>query len=207
MGDNTFNYALEAKGADDGEDAWVVVISGTHTRSVDDAGAPMENFGEGAFLIDWDAAQTLPKHDHNVGTAEITYSRVSTDAPVSVEATFEDVRDTAFPSETVDGKYAYSYTPGEGGTFDFKAARDLAASANDETFSVRSRWLQTGAGRADVTVTGGIFTDMDPAPVINECWNTSYNSVFQYRSYDQSAEFNYGTVEACAFAEAEYSNL
>lgn len=207
VGDHTFNYALEAKGASDADDAWVIVLSGHHVRAVDANGEPVENFGEGGFLIDWDAAKTLPKNDGNVGTAEFAYSRTAADAPVSVTVAADDVRKDIFSTDTVDGRYAYTYNPGEGGTFDFKVAHDLAESANDETFSIRSRWLQTGAGRSDVTVTGGIFTDMDPTPVINECWNTSYNSVFQYRSYDSSEQYNYGTVESCAFTEAEYSNL
>jgi hypothetical protein len=163
--ENTFSYSLEAKGPSDPDTAWVVVISGQHERAVDANGVPVERFGAGSFLVDWDAAQALPKHDDSVGTALVSYARPDASSKATIDVTFEDVKNNDRPGETVDGRYAYSHTPGNGGTFDFKVASDLSEGSQVEALTIRRRWLQTGAGRADVKGHNGIFE----GATINEC--------------------------------------
>ncbi len=161
--------------------------------------------GEGSFLLDWNAAATLPRHDDNVGTAEVSYTR--NDQGANVTAHFEDVKDREHVGQTMDADYAYTHVKNQGGTFDFKIAKDMGGGTNVETLSIRSRWLQSGAGRSDVIATGGDFAALDPVPSINECWDTSFVSIFQQRTYDTSATYNYGTETDCAFPTAEYSSL
>ena len=126
-------------------------------------------YGHGDFVLDWDAAQRLPEHDLNVGKAAFVYSRPSPTAQVDIGVTFTQIRDDD-TGMLVDATYAYAETPGAGGSFQFSVIKDaIATSAALETVSVRSRWLQTGAGRSDVKLTGG---DLGAAQATaNECWD------------------------------------
>ena len=55
-----------------------------------------------------------------------------------------------------DALYAYTATPGSGGDLQYGATENfVTTTAANETLSLHSRWLETGAGRADVQVTGG----------------------------------------------------
>jgi len=73
-----------------------------------------------------------------------------------------------------------------------------------ENFTVKSRWLPTGAGRSDAQVSGG---DLGANQATwNECWDSSFLSQFLAVSYDTT--LGYG-VEAdnCAIQGADYAEL
>ena len=82
---HVFSWVFEGKDKDKGDDAYLTIISGTHSAAVDPMGDPMEGFGSGTFTIDWDKAAMLPDHDDNVGVAKFTYARLTSDAMVSVD--------------------------------------------------------------------------------------------------------------------------
>lgn len=198
-GQNNFSYALEAKAKTAADSAYVAVLTGTHTAG--DA----QDVGSGEFLIDWDRAQTLPEHDNNVGTADITYSRNAAGAVV-VSAQFRQVKDGASGLK-VDADYRYSSaSPGQGGSFDFATFKNLGDASQPalEKLTIRSRWLATGAGRADVKASGG---DLGTATATaNECWDINFASQYLAASWDSSA--GYGTEATdCAFSSASYSDL
>ena len=58
----------------------------------------MEGFGSGDFVIDWDAADTLPQHDNNVGQMAFTYSRMSPTATVTNNVAFTNILDNCDPA-------------------------------------------------------------------------------------------------------------
>ncbi len=200
-GDKNFTYALEAKGKTAPEDAWVVIVSGSHTKGETD------NHGNGTFLIDWDNAQTLPEHGPEIGTAEITYAKEQGTEKVTVSAEFVGVSDGN--SGTTNFSYRYSATPGAGGTFDFMVRGDInndVGTITLEKLTIHSRWLETGAGRADIRVTEGDLGALEATG--NECWDTSFNSQYANLSYDPNPASNYGTdATDCAIHGAEYSTL
>ena len=107
------------------------MLSGMHTRALDAAGHPMTGFGSGNFVIDWDAADTLPQHDQNVGQIAFTYSRHSPTATVTNDVTFTNIQDNCDPStcsthgQIFDALYAYAPTPGSGGDLQYGATREL----------------------------------------------------------------------------------
>ena len=198
QGGQSYSYALEGKAKDAPDSAFVTVLSGTHN-------AVSRKVGHGEFLLDWDAAATLPEHDTNIGSALITYGNDGQNGAVAVTARFEGVldQDTGL---RVNANYAYAAVPAVGGAFEFGIRKN--ANPQDgttlENFTIKSRWLTSGAGRADAQVSGG---DLGANQATwNECWNTDFNSTFLAVSFDPSV--GYGTEATdCAIQGAEYSSL
>ena len=125
--------------------------------------------GAGSCVRDWACSQWLQEHDRNAGKACCGYSCPSPTAQVEIGVTFTQIRDDE-TGMLVDATYAYAETPGAGGSFQFSVIKDaIATSAALETVSVRSRWLQTGAGRSDVKLTGGGL--VAPQATANEGWD------------------------------------
>jgi len=196
--EHTYSYALEAKGAGAADSAFVRVAYGEHSPSVDSAGNQVKDFGTGTLTIDWDAAATLPEHGNDVGKATITYSRPNAQSEITIDVAFTQVHDWSNPSQLNDGAYNYAYTPAQGGSFQFKIV-----NSQQQTWNIKSRWLQTGAGRSDVRAVGPGITG---TATVNECWDTNFVSRYQNYSFDSSK--NYGSEQTdCVFTSADYSTL
>ena len=190
-GDNVFNYELDAKGKTQDDSAYVAIISGTHTSTGTD-------YGQGSFTIDWDAAQTLPQHDNNVGQASFSYARDVNTNVVTVGATFTNVLDSN-SGQKMNADYAYTSDPG---VFQFKTIDP----ANGTVWSIRSRWEQSGDGRADAQGT----TTSSQSVSASECWDVSFLSQFETISWDPTnPTYNYGdqSVNCGPFTTADYSSL
>lgn len=195
-----YSYVLEGKPKSADDSAYVAVLSGTHVN------AGQENDGNGEFLLDWDAASTLPEHDNNVGTADVTYARDLNTHVITISAEFTNVRD-GDTGNTISAQYGYSQTPGVGGTFDFSTNKNVDSDPSRsaaEHLSIRSRWNTDGAGRADVKVSGGDLGTNQATG--NECWDANFISRYLNVSYDSSLD--YGTEATdCVFTSADYSTL
>ncbi|PTL82557.1 hypothetical protein [Vitiosangium sp. GDMCC 1.1324] len=209
-GDHTYSYALSAKAKDAADSAFVDIVTGTHTASLDAAGEPMKGFGQGEFKLDWDKAATLPEHDNNVGSFSVKYSRLDDKSTATVDASFRQIKDDKDSSKRVDADYRYAATPGQGGQFDYKLNQDWykpegSSSAAPETLTIKSRWQETGAGRSDVKLAGGDLGTEEATA--SECWNASFASVYLRASYT-FPQVRYGTENTdCAFTPAVYSSL
>lgn len=209
-GEHTYSYAVSAKAKEAADSTFVDVITGSHTASVNEADEPMKGFGQGEFTIDWDKKQALPAHnDNNIGKLTVKYARVDDKSAVTVDAAFRQVRDDKDATKRVDMDYRYAATPGQGGQFDFRKTEDfhkVSGSARQENLTIKSRWLQTGAGRSDVKMVGGDLPAGFEAKA-SECWDTTFASRFLTTNY-ASSEFHYGTEATdCAFTAAVYSSL
>jgi hypothetical protein len=204
-----FQWLLEARGKKEGNDAFRTIISGTHAAAVDAQDDPVEGFGHGAFLIDWDAAATLPEHDQNVGKAAFTYSRLTTDAVASIDVTFTGIQDDK-TKEIFNAVYKYTSTPGQGGKLRYAEDKDnVPAPGNTGTakehFTIESRWTEDGVGRCDVQDSGGDL--MTTTPHGSECWSDVFDSVYRSLDFPDPAG-NWGLETDCAaFPTAEYANL
>jgi hypothetical protein len=199
-----FHYVLDGKPKTAPDTAFVTVLSGTHNK-VDPTARRRANtpdYGSGDFLVDWDAMQTLPEHDTNVGKAAFTYSRLSPASDVNIGVTFTQVLDND-TGKLIDATYGYTSTPGMGGSFDFEQTKDIVmTTAALEQLTVHSRWQETGAGRADTKITGG---DLAAAQAtLNECWDSSFLSVYFTTSWADPTK-SWGDESACAFVPAVYS--
>ena len=202
--ENTYTYALAAKAKEAADSEFVDVITGTQKAAVDASGEVVEGYGQGEFTLNWDKLKKLPENDGNDGSLTVKYARPDATSAVTVDAQFIQVKDEANPDRRVDARYAYSSLPGQGGQFDFKQLQNaVGSSTKQETLTIKSRWLETGAGRSDVKVSGG---DLATEATLNECWNTSFAS--RYAKYSWAPSEGYGSeANDCAFPSAVYSSL
>lgn len=206
-GEGTYQYTVEAKAKEAPDTAFVTVLSGSHTAAMNEADEPMKGFGQGDFTLDWDAAQTLPEHDTHVGRMTVRYSRQSETSDVTVDADFRQVRDAHDSTRRVDADYRYVSTPGKGGAFDFRMSQDwhkVAGSTARENLTIKSRWLETGAGRSDVKLVGG---DVQGEHTATECWDTTFASQYLRASFYNPEERYGNEASDCVFTSAAYSSL
>ncbi len=194
-GNQRYTYALEGKAKTAEDSAYVTVLSGSHQRT-------SLRHGSGTFLVDWDAAKTLPGNDGSAGSAVFTYSKTDAAAKGTIEVDFSKVLDRT-SNKTLDAKYRYEATPGSGGAFAFSAQSNVGAGALAEELVINSRWKETGAGRSDVKVSGG---DIGAGATASECWDATFSS--RYLSISFSPASNYGTEATdCAFQTAVFASL
>jgi hypothetical protein len=206
-----FAWHLDGKPKASDDSAFVVVLSGMHTRALDAGGRLLHGFGSGNFSIDWDAAATLPDHDDNVGQASFTYSRIDPAAVTTIDVAFHGIKDKDRAGEIFDAVYHYAATPGAGGDLQYGANQDDypgpgPTGTAKETLALHSRWKETGAGRSDVRVTGG---DLATSPfgmvTSSECWDAGFGSVYKLVSYDPTQDW--GAESSCAFPSADFVTL
>lgn len=202
VGDHKYQYKFEGKDKNQPDSAYVTILSGTHNASVDDSGRPIEGFGHGEFLLDWDAAQNLPEHDNNVGKASYIYERMSLNDTIKINAQFRQVRDGK-TGNLVDSDYAFTRLPGTGGTMDFTHVESGTPTMPGGKWAVRSRWQSDGAGRADVKATGGNIVNA----TASECWNQSFASSYRRASWAIPQVIYGNEATDCVFTSAEYSGL
>jgi hypothetical protein len=204
-----FNWVFDGKPKTADDTAFVTIASGAHTRALDGAGHPMHGFGSGTFTLDWDAAQTLPDHDNNVGVATFTYSRLDPTATVTIDVAFNGVQDQT-TKEIFNAVYQFSATPGAGGELRYGSLQDLypdphPSGTADEHLSVHSRWLESGAGRTDYQMWGGDLPASVSPVTVSECWDTTFASVYKNVSVDPTQDW--GAESSCAIAPADFITL
>ena len=204
MAPHQYQYQFEGRDKHDQTAAYVTVLSGTHAPGLDAQGREMEGFGAGTFTLDWNARATLPQPDNNVGTANYTYSNLDSTAVVNITAKFRQVKDDKQPSKLVDVDYAFVQNPGADGSMDFLYNVPANSTTAGGLGKVHSRWLWSGAGRSDVSVT---TTDSALTYTLSECWDTSYLSIYKSVPLSTSATDNYGSEASCAFPTAKPSTL
>lgn len=200
---NQFSYVLEGKGKAEPDTAYKAVLSGAHTAAVDSAGEEIPNCGSGNFLVEWGNARD---GSTNAGNAEVTYSRLTPTSDVTINVEFRGVRDAATGLVTT-GLYGYKHFSAGGGEFTFSTDANVqwwdGSLAALEHLSIKSRWTQTGAGRADILVTGG---DLVGPATINECWDQTFASQYMFRSYAPTNGLgSWGAASSCSFSSADYA--
>lgn len=202
VGEHKFQYRFEGQPKANPVASFVTVLAGTHSAAVDGSGRPIAGHGAGSFTLDWDARNTLPVvRDRDVGKAHYTYAR-SPGAVSTVDAQFQQVRDDK-TGKLADASYSFARQPGGGGSMDFIHTSAPQLGMAGGRWTVRSRWLKTGAGRSDVQVT---LTDI-PGPLSgSECWDQVFLST--YKKFAWTPLVTYGTEATdCAFPTAEWSKL
>ena len=203
---NSFSYILEGQDKTKPSSAWVEVISGSHTVTVDDNDNAIKGFGQGVFLIEWDKAKQLPGRGSDTGTCEVHYGKVDPKSQAFVDVSFNNVGGGA-DAKPFNAEYRFTLENDQSGTFQFALDLNLnifdPAKAAAERLSIESRWMSTGAGRGDVSAHGG---DLVSPVTVNECWDAAFLSRY-YAKSDEPA-LGYG-VEAtdCAYTAAVYSAL
>ncbi|MGC4088588.1 MAG: hypothetical protein QM756_11965 [Polyangiaceae bacterium] len=194
-----YDYRLEGRPrASKSEADYVAVLVGNGFGRLD------PRHGDGKFVIDLDAAKRLDpiKHLNDSGTVTITHDLPADitlnpgSLPRLIRADVDPAGD-AWMSIVSDAKQDGT------GTLTLDAHADTADAKNTalEDVHLLSRWQADGAGRADLTISGG---DLPPSiPLVNgsECWNNGFARVY----YADSVTFepNFGESSACAYPTAE----
>jgi hypothetical protein len=129
---------------------------------------------------------------------------MGTNLVVNIGAQFRQVKDDKQPSKLVDVDYAFVQNPGATGSMDFLYNVPADATSAGGLGKVHSRWLWSGAGRSDVTVT---TTDSTLPYTLSECWDINYVSIYKSVPLSTSTTDNYGSESTCAFPTVEYSSL
>ena len=87
------------------------------------------------------------------------------------------------PSDTdlVRADYVYEREENGDGAMTFAVPKNLVEGPlGEEILAIKSRWLGTGSGRADTSVTGG---DVPVGATAVECWGDDYRSSYKFQSW------------------------
>jgi hypothetical protein len=149
----------------------------------------------GWFQIDQDAYNALePLRAHDSGTVKVTYDLRA--FPKTIEADVKHTADAAWFD------FVVTHDADGSGAVSANANGDISTPPDGtyETITLESRYDSTGAGRADVEVTGG---DLGTQTVdSSECWGTTFAE--SYYTDDASWRPTSGDVAACVFPHAAF---
>ena len=188
VGDGTYAYKLSGRSKTKADAQFEVVIDGTSDPR---AG---ELKGNGEFLIDFDASKRVNPLDNSnaKGSVDVKYDLAQHHLDLTIMS-------TDALGQPVLADYAYNQAADGGGDMVFDINGNVGGGAKLETMTLRSRWLGTGAGRADARIAGGDLGALQATA--SECWDTTFKRVF----YTDSASFaaTEGAQTSCAFATAD----
>jgi len=185
-----YTWAIEVRPAEGDED-WTPILAG-----VVDAGSNAET-SSGHFAIDFTAVDGVGAGDGETGALTTVYT-LRPDGAEATVALGEYSEDGSVPA---DAAVHYDHTQGAGGFMDLALEVDASDPANGslETAIVRSRWTETGAGRADAYLTGG---DLGPLTYTEtDCWDDAQITVYLMNNFELLTE---GDPSLCAFTDASF---
>lgn len=204
-----FRFAIDirARGAQLASD-FKPMLDGTVTR------AALDGRGTGSFTIHFDNRRALSPETCEQG--EVTFRFDDTQPAATVDVDF-----AGFGSQSAhnaqcriepphDASYHYDRSPGGGGNFTFRLQTNVHRAEEGkpalEVWAVRSRWLASGSGRADVQISGGEVTGdlkaqgwRDPFVAGTQCWNNSFQTIYETSAPPKVLFATAGDPAACAF--------
>ncbi|MBX3155991.1 MAG: hypothetical protein KF773_08325 [Deltaproteobacteria bacterium] len=191
VGDGTYTYQLAGRSKiDAAAQGFTVIIDGV----ADPRNGDLR--GNGSFLVDFDAGRRVNPIDSGDarGSVEVKYDLAARHLDLQLMST--DDR-----GNPVDAYYAYNETADGGGDMVFDIGGDAGGGPELEEITLRSRWLKTGAGRADARIAKGNLPAETPEVTASECWGTTFQRVF----YTDSVNFapTEGSAAECAFATSD----
>jgi hypothetical protein len=188
VGDGTFAYQLSGRSKTQANARFEVVIDGTADPRAGD------QQGSGQFLIDFDAGKRVNPIDSSdaKGSVDVKYDLAQRHLDLTIMS-------TDATGNPVSADYAYNQAADGGGDMVFDVTGNIDGKPANETVTLRSRWLASGAGRADARIAGGDLGTFQATA--SECWNTMFGRVF----YTDSGNFapTEGAQASCAFATAD----
>jgi len=196
LADGSYDWSLDGKSKTDPGAHFITVIAGNAVPSVP------EGQGSGRFTIDFDNAELVNPVDNagKHGVVDIAYDLAARTLDMQISTT-EDRNGVQTP---VDYHYTYGEAADGSGNmaFGFHGDTDDPGDAAEDGV-VRSRWLQTGAGRTDIKLSGGDLGNQQITG--SECWDTNFRETY----YEDSVNFmpTDGDPTACPYADQDFANL
>jgi hypothetical protein len=195
--DHHFRYLLEGQQKSGG--GYLSVLDG------DGYSRASEQHGDGKFVLNLTNAKLLDpsRHANDSGSVTIVH-----DLPPDVGAVPDALPRTITATVTPESEASLSITSlarlDHTGEIDVTAHADIDPSHATalEDVKVTSRWQATGAGRADIDISGGDLPQagFDEVTAV-ECWGSDFSSVY----YTDSAGLKptAGSVSECVYAAPE----
>jgi len=184
----SFEYSVEFRRRADPSAPWAAIIDGTYSL----VGGALGGTGVMNYRTAAARAAGYPLGDDlkEIDSITIDYDRLGHPSKVNLFL-------TSHPSNE---KLTYQYTEETDGSgtllFTFPTTPDEVAKGVAEV-SVRSRWIGSGAGRADVTVTKGTILMKGGARGV-DCWGTDTRKTYVFRSWE-GGDVLFGYESACVF--------
>ncbi len=196
VGEKEYDYALEGrpKGSQSDGD-YRAVLTGKGW------GRGHEKHGDGFFQIDLDTWKALDAFNHqdDSGTVKITHD-LPPDITSNLFSQPRTVTAEVYPSSTDEWFTATSHSNEDGtGTLLVTAYTDADDSdlTLKEDIVISSQWNNQGAGRADISITGGdVPPEMTSIDAV-ECWDSDFYRVYYGDSV--SYEATEGDTAACVY--------
>ena len=185
LADGTYDWSLDGRDRTTPGAAFETIIDGNADAA-----------GTGTFVMDFDAAERVnPRENDGKGLLGVRY-----DIPArALDLDVDVIEDRAGTPTPIHYDYAYDEAADGAGDMVFQIhadTEDVGPAA--EEITLRSRWLATGAGRADLRARSG---DLAFEVTGSECWDTTFGRVFYADSADwQPTE---GDAAACAYADVD----
>jgi hypothetical protein len=167
---------------------WKAVLTGF---GYDKASA---NHRSGHFHVDRDALHTLDPQDHpETGAVDVTYDARTYPVNVEAKATTDDGTGAWFDATV-------THDAGGAGQVALTALADISTPADGTNESVveESQWNATGAGRADVKMSGGDFGST--TVLASQCWSDAFTQTYSTDNVDYQPTA--GVASACVFPAA-----
>ncbi len=198
VGEGAFDFVVEGwPKAADAADA-VTVLEGHHQEG----DGPQR--GNGHWTYHLTAGHGLDPISHDsVGDVAVAYDMGDARA---LEVRLTDVQGPHDPM-TNSALYRYTDAADQSGTFDFVSNMDIHQDDNPdldrrELLLVRSRWLPTGPGRADVHATHGDLPAGTEVDLI-ECWDDAFVRTYVRYGWTHGEPTEDGDAAECAYADAQ----
>ena len=216
--DGSLDYKLEARAKDATEEAdFIVVFEGNAVEGDE------EDKGHGSLDVHWGAIRSIDDTNCLIGDLHVDYA--ADEEPRRLDVTFAEVADGCRDEAPTNATYHYNEAADASGSLDFAFQANLHKVEEDkpeeETFSIRSRWLADGQGRSDVRISDGeIPADLDfyigeantaDSADLVECWDSTFNVTYTDTNPDELNDHlghaEEGDASTCAFADASFAEL
>ena len=192
IGSGQYSYEVDGRPHLSTSDAdWQAILTG---QGYDDS---TPTFRTGNFVVNNDVMRALdPTRTTSTGTVSITYDARA--YPLNAVA---DVvpNDGTGQSYDVNVQHAQDGS----GVMTLTAVADISTPPDGQNENVAddSRWDSTGAGRADVKMSGGDFGST--TVLLSQCWSDAFAQTY----YTDSVNYQptSGDASSCAFAQATFS--
>ena len=187
---NDYNFFLGGKPKSAPDSAFTGLLGGS-THVVD------ATHGSGQLEVNFTTMNALDPTT-NPATGAIAFVHDNSADPRTVQVHFANFLDgTTAGATPMNATYQYAEHADSSGNFQFGLRTNFDNDANDvlEDVALVSRWLPSGAGRADLIAQNGSL----PAGFVvhaTECWDQNFQRVYYTEDVDPSK--TEGDVSACA---------